>query len=369
MWLPMKPSLARPVAILCVILGASCKTPSTRSTVKDGYDGAGTKAPSGADGADSGAANDPFAGPALSTMPQNPTPSDFETSPPDPFDNASPAAAAPAVATAPSSAAPGSAAAAPAVVTFEPPNVFTAPPPDALTSDTFYVIFWSYQRGANFTIAEKRFSHTFATFVHVRPGADGPQVVSDPTDPTSTITVSWMPKSGIVDSSLTASPEPGEATTLDFEIQRGARPVNGGLIGKARGFVWGPFRISADSFRRAIDQRNLLLSGRVKYKASGRDNARGRDYVKPEVLPKPAFLNCLAAVGDIAPDGGTRVFSSSGAGGTRELVTHFRNRDALLSTRGDRLIDRHAWVARLLNLARFQSLYPNGLELEDVPRR
>lgn len=225
-------------------------------------------------------------------------------------------------------------------------------PDVATTQDTYYVTFFAYQQGINLTV-NKENSHTFAQFVHVQP--DGAGGVTLPRD--DAFTISWMPASGVVRPFGPA--EVGEDTDLDFELRRGAGVRN------ARAFAWGPYRIAQSTFARATSQRDLLSSGRVLYKASGRDPiSRSTDYLNTAGSLKPAFLNCLAAVGDIGPDGGTVVGASSGRAGTQEVVDHFA--PILVDAAGALSFhDRHMWLARKLNLSRFSALFADGLMLQE----
>lgn len=236
-------------------------------------------------------------------------------------------------------------------------HLVEAPPPEALRDDTFYVTLFAYQSGNN--IVSKESSHTFAQFVHARPdGAGGVHVRDDDTD---RVVISWMPHSGVV--RPFGPMEQGEDTALDFEMRRGAG------VSRARGFVWGPFRIPRAIFDRATKQRELLRSGSIAYRASERDPvSRDVNYIALAPNgPRPQFLNCLAAVGDIAPTGGTVVGASSGRGGTQEIADHFA--PYILDREGvaAQAHDRHRWVARELNLARFQNMFPGGLELQEQP--
>ncbi len=233
-------------------------------------------------------------------------------------------------------------------------HVLETPPSDAAAVDTYYVTFFSYQTGANLFLTKQN-SHTFAQFVHAQPDGAGGVTVAD------TLHISWMPLSGVV---RTLGPtEPGENTEIDFELQRGA------TVPRARAFAWGPFRIPATIWQRAERQRDLLATGAVLYKASERDRvSRTTNYLEDGSAIAPEFLNCLAAVGDISPDGGTIVGTATGRAGTQEIVDHFApffvNRAA-----NDGYQDRHRWLASRLNLRRFNPLFDSGLELIEERRR
>jgi hypothetical protein len=228
-------------------------------------------------------------------------------------------------------------------------NVRMAPPAAAYSEDTYYVTFFAYQRGLN--VFNKDNSHTMALFSHV-PASPSPTV-------TDTVTISWMPLSGVV--SPLGPMETGQLTNLDFELRRG------GQFRDSRGFAWGPYRIPASLYNRAAWQAYLLQTGRIWYKAAGRDPVSASiDYLSNPNGQLPQFLNCLAAVGDILP-GGVVVGAASGQNGTRTIVQRFAPW-FLSEPNGTRLIDRHRWVSLQMNVARFNGYFPQPMELEEVGR-
>lgn len=230
-------------------------------------------------------------------------------------------------------------------------HVLENPPVEATQQDTFYVTFFAYQSGIN--VANKEDSHTMAQFVRARPDGRGGVSVQ----PSDIVFISWMPASGVVRAFGPA--ERGQNTDIDFELGRGAR------VARARGFAWGPFRVPEAIFTRATKQAALLASGRVAYKASGRDPVSKRsNYLSIDGAEKPEFLNCLAAVGDVSPNGGTIVGASSGRGGTQEIVDHFEPYfvDRPLALRAH---DRHRWLSRRLDLGRFDRIFAGGISLEE----
>ena len=234
-------------------------------------------------------------------------------------------------------------------------HVLEFPPFEATQVDTYYVTFFSYQQGVNLLISARENSHTFAQYVHARPDGFGGISISDQ----DKVTVSWMPLSGVV--RAFGPPETGEATELDFEMQRGAN------INRSRGFAWGPFRVPAEVFERAERQRALLATGSVLYKATGRDPvSRDTNYLLSNLGSKPDFLNCVAAVGDVAPNGGVDVGVASGRTGTQIVVDHY---SAFIIDRpvNDGFHDRHRWLSTRLNHSRFNALFTNGLELQEQP--
>jgi hypothetical protein len=233
------------------------------------------------------------------------------------------------------------------------PHVVERPTPELLTSETYYVTFFAYQRGLN--VADKASSHTLAQYTRIVPDGAGDVRVAEE------LTVSWMPDSGVVRALGPA--ERGRNTELDFELRRG------GQFSNSRGAAWGPFRVPRIIWDRAVRQTSLLATGRVAYKASGRDplsretNYLAVDRQREPLVPMPSFLNCLAAVGDVAPTGGTVVGSSSGIGGTQEIVDHYDPFFIDRPTPGAVAHDRHVWLSRRQNLARINAYYPRGVEL------
>ena len=229
-------------------------------------------------------------------------------------------------------------------------HVVESPPPEATSTDTYYVTFFAYQTGLNLVTRES--SHTFAQFIHARPdGAGGVRI-----DGSDVITISWMPRSGVVRAFGPA--EPGANTPFDFEIRRAA------TVPRARAFAWGPFRVPEVIFQRAVRQRDLLASGRVLYKASDRDPiSRHTNYLDdPRIAP--TFVNCLAAVGDIAPNGGTIVGASSGRGGTQEIVDHYQ-RWFIDGPAPSQVHDRHRWLSQRLGYGDYNALFRGQIELQE----
>jgi hypothetical protein len=146
-----------------------------------------------------------------------------------------------------------------------------APAHPARAAEAYYLLVFAAQRVPNAPHA----SHTFATFVRARWPDDGSR------PPTlEACTISWLPATLDV-RTLALCPEPGRNLglheTLRLALGRGARVS-----------LWGPYRIDADLYGRALRQAALLGSGRLLYKA----NDLG--YCSDEVS------NCVRAVSSLA---------------------------------------------------------------------
>lgn len=129
----------------------------------------------------------------------------------------------------------------------------------ASANDRYYLLMF----GSNRIPKEPNYSHTFATFVHVR---------KDPCDRSYQIksvrTISWLPKSLVV-RTRALLPEKGANFDLHFTLDYV-------LSSKQRVSLWGPLEIEKKLYDEGIDQVRYLESGRVKYKAvdSGYRNSR-----------------------------------------------------------------------------------------------
>ena len=100
------------------------------------------------------------------------------------------------------------------------------------------------------------------------------------------------------------------------------------------------------------------------YRAVGRDLVPGNeDYLADDGTPAPSAFNCMAAVSDVTPGGGIRLFIQSGIQGTQQVVDAFGPNVLDRPLRGVRVHDRHRWLALRTQLSRFNPLFRNGLEL------
>jgi hypothetical protein len=123
----------------------------------------------------------------------------------------------------------------------------------ARAGEAHYLLVFASQRVPN----NPNYSHTFATFVRASWPGDGPC----PRCPTlEARTISWLPRSLVV-RTLALLPECGRNLGLHETL----RYV---LHNEERVSLWGPYRIEADLYRRALRQAALLESGWVLYKAN-----------------------------------------------------------------------------------------------------
>ena len=204
-------------------------------------------------------------------------------------------------------------------------------PGTARAGEAHYLLVFASQRVPN----NPNYSHTFATFVRASWPGDGPC----PRCPAlEARTISWLPRSLAV-RSLALWPECGRNLGL-HETLRYA------LAGEARVSLWGPFRIDAELYRRALRQAALLESGWVLYKASD------LGYYSDEVS------NCVHAVSSLA-DGYRLRLGNPRWGEAASYRVLEELRPWVLD--GGRV---YAWVGCALGLGRYPIIYRGG----DPPR-
>ena len=139
--------------------------------------------------------------------------------------------------------------------------------------------------GSQTTPNNPNYSHTFATFV--RASGEGPcptgYVVED------CFTISWLPTSLKV-RTRALLPECGH----NFDLPQTLHYV---LSEDEHVSMWGPYRIDEELYDNAVQQRDVLESGEVRYKAldSG--------------YPTDRASNCIHAVGSVAHGYRIRVLS------------------------------------------------------------
>jgi hypothetical protein len=201
----------------------------------------------------------------------------------------------------------------------------------AWAGEAHYLLVFASQRVPN----NPSYSHTFATFVRASWPGDGPCPACPALEAR---TISWLPRSLAV-RPLALWPECGRNLGL-HETLRYA------LAGEARVSLWGPYRIDAELYRRALRQAALLESGWVLYKASD------LGYYSDEVS------NCVHAVSSLA-DGYRLRFGNPGWG---EAASY-----RVLEELGPWVLDGgrvYAWVGCALGLGRYPIIYRGG----DPPR-
>jgi hypothetical protein len=147
--------------------------------------------------------------------------------------------------------------------------VFGRTPPVAAQQPTFYMIIFAAQAEPN----EIRASHTFATFVKVS-GPDRQSVQSH--------TISWLPATLDIVAWRTDA-EPGKNLSLQDTL-RWARTMGDRL------FMWGPYQINPELYRRAVAREARLQGGALQYKTVDDRYRLG------------IAVNCIHAVSDIDVD-------------------------------------------------------------------
>jgi len=189
----------------------------------------------------------------------------------------------------------------------------------APAEDFYYLAMF----GSQTTPADPNYSHTFASFVHATGEGPCPPafVVED------CFTISWLPADLKV-RTRALLPECGHNfglhETLDYALRSGERVS-----------VWGPYRIEPRLYYEAARQRDVLESGRVRYKAidSG--------------YPTDRVSNCIHAVAS-AVDGYRMRVASPWFGETASWAVLQRSEPSILDTG-----KTHDWVFTYLGLGQY----------------
>jgi hypothetical protein len=142
----------------------------------------------------------------------------------------------------------------------------------ANADERYFVLFFAHQTPD--TRAEE--AHTYAEFIRaeVQEGCAPIIVQRD--------TISWLPCTGVV--RLTAvHPETGHNFTLDETLDR--------FTAGKQVFAWGPYQLTPNAYRLAMNRKALLESGELLYRAI-------------DVIPGQTrrTTNCIHAVAEIDPD-------------------------------------------------------------------
>ncbi|MFO0966013.1 MAG: hypothetical protein U0793_10575 [Gemmataceae bacterium] len=174
--------------------------------------------------------------------------------------------------------------------------------PIAFAQDRYYAVFFAANNG------RPSGAHTFATFVRLKAdvvaaAADGAGGAAS--GPAESLTISWLPASGVVVPRLLGGGEPGRnfglKETLDWCKRLGA-PVT----------AWGPVEIKKELFDLAAKKKRILDSGAVSYRMLDR-RGRGGDWT-----------NCIHAVSDIVPGPLLATGTAYGEAATQMVANHLR---------------------------------------------
>ncbi len=168
-------------------------------------------------------------------------------------------------------------------------------PATARAQDRYYLWIFSSQSEPKLP----KYTHTFATFVHVA-DCNGQSIVDS-------FTISWMPATLNI-RTFAVRPETGVNLTLPFTLQ---------FVTSQKQYVsvWGPYAISCELYGRAVQRKLRLESGDMLYRAMD------------PFIRRSNISDCIHAVSDIAP-GQTRisniepVFFGNAAG--RRIAHSFR---------------------------------------------
>lgn len=190
--------------------------------------------------------------------------------------------------------------------------------PAAHAAEFYYVLIFGVQRVPN----RPKYSHSFAMFV--RAVGEGPCADHYTLE---AHTISWLPATGSL-CLRAVLPECGR----NFDLNSTLRLVYGH---GDRVSLWGPYQIDRDLFCRAVQQRILLESGRVNYKAV--DSGHRTDKV----------CNCVHALSGVV-DGHRRHLATPAWG---DAASCFISEEYEPWYIGGRCV--HAWVASRLGLDRY----------------
>lgn len=191
----------------------------------------------------------------------------------------------------------------------------------------FVLVFASERDGRSMN-----YSHTWATFVKATAALPQGFILE-------THTISWLPENGMIRVAALL-PEPGR----NFNLQS---TFTWALDSGQRIFMWGPYQINQDLYRRALAQQALLESGVVRYKAI--DTGRRSDRVS----------NCVHAVTGV-PDGHRLRVTSLQWGETASALVTREMEPWLINP-----CQTHDWLVCALGLNR----YPIVRRNLEIPRQ
>ena len=148
--------------------------------------------------------------------------------------------------------------------------VFLTPPPtvpDAPAADFYLLLF-----GSDAGPLRPARTHTWATYAK----ADGRRVAEQ-------VTISWLPADAVINPLRPRRPEAGVNLDL-LDTLRFVRSQDQKVT------LFGPYAVDAARFAVAQTEAELLVSGRVSYRAAS----------DPRGMP-PGLANCITAVGSVEP--------------------------------------------------------------------
>ncbi len=174
--------------------------------------------------------------------------------------------------------------------------MFAIPTPaDENEQTNYHVILFACEREGN----PPRFSHTWATFVK---STRNESATTDKPRLDESITISWMPASGVIPAVFTVRGRNFSLTeSLEWAQQREARIV-----------AWGPIPIHKELFDLARQRQEELESGTLSYKMAD-------DPVRPE-----RGTNCIHAVTDMVPGTLLETGTARGEEATQMVAEHLR---------------------------------------------
>jgi len=170
--------------------------------------------------------------------------------------------------------------------------------PFASAQDRYYGVFFAANS------SRPAAAHTWATFIRLK-GEVIAAAAETRAPSVETVTISWLPATGVVAPHLLGSGEPGRnfglKETLEWAKKTGA-PVT----------AWGPVEIKKDLYDLALRKKKTLESGSISYRVLDR-RGRGGDWT-----------NCIHAISDIVPGPMLATGTAFGENATLLVANHLR---------------------------------------------
>jgi hypothetical protein len=166
---------------------------------------------------------------------------------------------------------------------------------DESNQTNYHVVLFASEREGN----PPRFSHTWATFVKTTQNGS----TAEPPKLDETITISWMPASGIIPALFTVRGRNFSLKeSLDWAREKDSRVI-----------AWGPIPIRKELFDRARERKEVLDRGVLAYKM-----------VDAPVRPLQG-TNCIHAVTDMVPGPLLDTGTARGEEATQMVAEHLRD--------------------------------------------